>query len=91
MGGFVLPVMFGAVVDLTHLRSSAFGILLVLTISAMFLLQRAVRAEQADAPPVNPRVGRWWYGYDESAARHVRRHLRPFDKPDDEALVKNPR
>ena len=89
LGGFVLPVMFGAVVDLTHLRSSAFGILLVLTVSAILWLQRTVRAEQADALPVKPRVVRWWYGYDESVARHGRQYPRPPDEPDDTVLVRN--
>src|SRR3990172_4084479 len=55
MGGFVLPIMFGALVDLTGVRSSAFmlifRILLVSLIFMYFTEVRPLSAEQARRHP----------------------------------------
>lgn len=58
LGRFVSPVIFGALSDLTQFRSSAFGILLVMTASAVLWLQRAIAFERIETSPSAQRVAR---------------------------------
>ncbi len=53
LGGFLLPIFFGALVDLTGIRSSAFMLLFAFTTISVVWLQfgeRARRREQAELP-----------------------------------------
>jgi NNP family nitrate/nitrite transporter-like MFS transporter len=50
LGGFVLPIMFGVLVDLTGVRSSAFALLFGSTAVSVIWMQLSARAARATAP-----------------------------------------
>ena len=59
MGGFVLPIMFGALVDLTGVRSSAFMLMFgVVWVSLMWMYFTEVRPLNVVKPSQQPESSR---------------------------------
>jgi NNP family nitrate/nitrite transporter-like MFS transporter len=51
MGGFVLPILFGALMDLTGVRSSAFMLMYgVVWVSLIWMYWTEVRRHRTDGP-----------------------------------------
>jgi NNP family nitrate/nitrite transporter-like MFS transporter len=57
LGGFVLPIMFGALVDLTGVRSSAFALLFGSTIVSVVWMQLSERSKRSRATAKRPSLG----------------------------------
>ena len=54
LGGFILPIMFGAVVDLTGIRSSSFMLLYGTVCVSLVWMHFSFKPEGRDAPAVKP-------------------------------------
>jgi NNP family nitrate/nitrite transporter-like MFS transporter len=55
MGGFILPIMFGALVDLTGVRSSAFMLMFgIVWVSLMWMCFTEVRPMSAELSRQHP-------------------------------------
>ena len=54
LGGFILPIMFGAIVDLTGVRSSSFMLLYGTVYVSLIWMHFSFKPERRDAPAVQP-------------------------------------